>query len=159
MIPLIIGAAAVGLGAALLSDDEPKQEPVTQSKQRVSEEQVKVSLQRSGRKIQTVANSKEKFQQHSYSTRSGLWETTTRIRNRQGIHARPASIFVQKAASFSSKIQLRAKGKTVDAKSILMLMSMGLTCGTEVTIVAEGYDARQAVNELRNLINSGFDED
>jgi len=65
---------------------------------------------------------------------------------------------VQKASSFRSKIQLRAKGKTVDAKSILMIMSMGLVRGTEVTIVADGSDARQAVNELRDLIDSGFGE-
>ena len=88
----------------------------------------------------------------------GVWEATTTIRNRQGIHARPASIFVQKAASFISKIQLKTKGKTVDAKSILMIMSLGIEYGDQVTIVAEGPDARQAVNELRNLIDSGFGE-
>ena len=88
----------------------------------------------------------------------GMWEATTQIRNRLGIHARPASVFVQKASSFKSKIQVRAKGKTVDAKSILMLMSMGLEYGDEITIAADGPDARQAVNALRNLIDSGFGE-
>ena len=88
----------------------------------------------------------------------GVWEATTTIRNRQGIHARPASVFVQKASSFKSKIQLKTKGKTVDAKSILMIMSMGIEYGDQVTIAAEGPDARQAVNELRNLIDSGFGE-
>ena len=79
--------------------------------------------------------------------------------NSTGIHARPASVFVQKAASFRSKIQIRAKGRACDAKSILMLMSMGLTCGTEVTIVADGSDEAQAVCELKALIDSGFGED
>ncbi|MBR0288301.1 MAG: HPr family phosphocarrier protein [Selenomonadaceae bacterium] len=88
----------------------------------------------------------------------GVWEAMTMIRNRQGMHARPASIFVQKASSFKSKIQLKAKGKTCDAKSILMIMSIGLEYGDQVTILAEGPDARQAVNELRNLIDSGFGE-
>ena len=88
----------------------------------------------------------------------GTWEATTMIRNRQGIHERPALIFVQKAASFISKIQLKTKGKTVDAKSILMIMSLGIEYGDQVTIAAEGPDARQAVNELRNLIDSGFGE-
>ena len=55
-----------------------------------------------------------------------MTEATTTIENKTGIHARPASVFVQKASSFKSKVQLKAKGKTVDAKSILMIMSMGL---------------------------------
>ena len=89
----------------------------------------------------------------------GVWEATTMIRNSQGMHARPASIFVQKASSFSSKIQLRtANGKAVDAKSILMVMSLGLTYGDQVTIAADGPDARKAVNELIRLIDSGFGE-
>ncbi|MBQ9487206.1 MAG: HPr family phosphocarrier protein, partial [Selenomonadaceae bacterium] len=56
------------------------------------------------------------------------------ILNRTGIHARPASVFVQTASKFKSKVQIKAKGKTVDAKSILMIMSMGLTKGTEITL-------------------------
>ena len=54
-------------------------------------------------------------------------ETTLIIENKTGLHARPASMFVQEANKFSSKIKLTAKGKTVDAKSILMIMSLGLT--------------------------------
>ena len=46
-----------------------------------------------------------------------MTEATTTIENKTGIHARPASVFVQKASSFKSKVQLKAKGKTVDAKS------------------------------------------
>ena len=75
-----------------------------------------------------------------------------------GIHARPASIMVQKASLFKSKIQLRAKGKAVDAKSILMTMAMGLVKGTEVTFVADGPDAQEAVTELKNLVDSKFGE-
>ena len=55
-----------------------------------------------------------------------MTEATTTIENRAGIHARTASLFVQTASKFKSKIQIRAKGKTVDAKSILMIMSMGV---------------------------------
>ncbi|MBR3961156.1 MAG: HPr family phosphocarrier protein, partial [Clostridia bacterium] len=75
-----------------------------------------------------------------------------------GIHARPSSIFVQKASSFRSKIQIRAKGKTVDAKSILMIMSMGLSKGTEITICADGPDAKEAVEALKELVDSKFGE-
>ena len=83
---------------------------------------------------------------------------TTTITNATGIHARPASLFVQKASSFKSKIQIKAKGKTVDAKSILMIMSMGLVKGTEITLVADGPDEQQAVNELKALVDAKFGE-
>ena len=86
-------------------------------------------------------------------------QATTTVENKTGIHARPASVFVQTASKFKSKVQLSAKGKTVDAKSILMIMSMGLTRGTEVTIKAQGYDSRDAVKALINLIDDKFGEE
>ena len=88
-----------------------------------------------------------------------MTEATTTIENKTGIHARPASVFVQKASSFKSKIQLKAKGKTVDAKSILMIMSMGLVKGTEITIVADGPDEADAVAQLKALVDSKFGEE
>lgn len=83
---------------------------------------------------------------------------TTTVRNLTGIYDRPAAILVQKASSFNSNIRIKAKSKNVDAKSILMVMSMGLRCGDEVTIFAEGSDAKQAVDELISLIDSSFGE-
>lgn len=88
-----------------------------------------------------------------------MTEATTTIENKTGIHARPASVFVQKASSFKSKVQLKAKGKTVDAKSILMIMSMGLVKGTEVTIVADGPDEADAVAALKAMIDAKFGEE
>ncbi len=88
-----------------------------------------------------------------------MTEATTTIENKTGIHARPASVFVQKASSFKSKVQLKAKGKTVDAKSILMIMSMGLVKGTEITIVADGPDEADAVAQLKALVDAKFGED
>ncbi len=88
-----------------------------------------------------------------------MTEATTTIENKTGIHARPASVFVQKASSFKSKVQLKAKGKTVDAKSILMIMSMGLVKGTEITIVADGPDEKDAVAALKALVDAKFGED
>ena len=85
-----------------------------------------------------------------------MTEATTTIENKTGIHARPASVFVQKASSFKSKVQLKAKGKTVDAKSILMIMSMGLVKGTEITIVADGPDEKDAVAALKALVDAKF---
>ena len=75
------------------------------------------------------------------------------VRNRAGIHARPASLLVQTASKFKSKIQIKAKGKTVDAKSILMIMSMGLVRGTEITFCADGSDEAEAVSTLIALID------
>lgn len=88
-----------------------------------------------------------------------MTEATTTIENKTGIHARPASVFVQKASSFKSKVQLKAKGKTVDAKSILMIMSMGLVKGTEITIVADGPDEKDAVAALKALVDAKFGEE
>lgn len=88
-----------------------------------------------------------------------MTEATTTIENKTGIHARPASVFVQKASSFKSKVQLKAKGKTVDAKSILMIMSMGLVKGTEITICADGPDEAEAVAALKALVDAKFGED
>ena len=85
-------------------------------------------------------------------------EATTTIENVVGIHARPASIMVQEASKFKSRIHIKAKGRTVDAKSVLMIMSMGLTKGTEITIMADGEDAKEAVEALKELVDSKFGE-
>ena len=88
-----------------------------------------------------------------------MTEATTTIENKTGIHARPASQFVQTATKFKSKIQIKAKGKTVDAKSILMIMSMGLVKGTEITIAADGPDEAEAVAALKQMVDNKFGEE
>ena len=88
-----------------------------------------------------------------------MTEANVTIENKTGIHARPASVFVQAATKFKSKVQIKAKGKTVDAKSILMIMSMGLVKGTDITIVADGPDEAEAVKTLKDLVLSKFGEE
>ena len=88
-----------------------------------------------------------------------MTQETLTIENKTGIHARPASVFVQTATKYKSKVQLEANGRTVDAKSILMIMSMGLVQGTEVKIMAEGEDEAAAVAELAELVRSKFGEE
>ena len=88
-----------------------------------------------------------------------MTQETITIENKTGIHARPASIFVQTATKFKSKVQIQAKGKTVDAKSILMIMSMGLVKGTELTVCADGPDEADAVKALQDLVASKFGEE
>lgn len=86
-------------------------------------------------------------------------EVTTVIRNKGGVYARrPAILLTQTAMRFNSKIQLKAKNKSVDAKSILMIVSLGLARGTEITISASGSDASEAVKTLVKLIDDGFGE-
>lgn len=85
-------------------------------------------------------------------------EKLVTITNASGLHARPAGMFVKKAAEFKSTVEVNAKGKTVNAKSIMGIMSLGLAQGDELTIVANGEDQESAVNALAELIESGFGE-
>lgn len=91
--------------------------------------------------------------------RGEIAEAKTNVTNLTGMHARTAGIFAQKAQSFASKIEIRANGKSGDAKNVLSLLSMGIIYNTEVELVAEGEDAAQAVKELKELIDSGFGEE
>lgn len=85
-------------------------------------------------------------------------ERLVSIKNASGLHARPAGMFVKKAAEFKSTVEVIAKGKTVNAKSIMGIMSLGLAKGDELTISAKGEDEENAVNTLVELIESGFGE-
>lgn len=85
-------------------------------------------------------------------------EKLVTIKNASGLHARPAGMFVKKAAEFKSTVEVLAKGKTVNAKSIMGIMSLGLAQGDELTISANGEDQESAVNALVELVEGGFGE-
>ena len=89
-----------------------------------------------------------------------MYEKTTTVVNKTGIHARPASVFVTASKAYASKVTIKnnTTGKAADAKSILMLLTLALSKGTEVTVSAEGEDEVKAVDELVALIDSGFGE-
>ena len=74
------------------------------------------------------------------------------------LHDKPEGMFVKKAAEFKSTVEVIAKGKTVNAKSIMGIMSLGLGQGDELTVVANGEDQEAAVNALVELIEGGFGE-
>ena len=78
------------------------------------------------------------------------------IVNEHGMHARPAEMFAKSALRFNSRIELRRGNERVDAKSILNLLTLGATQGTELVIEADGIDAEQAVEALARLVESGF---
>jgi phosphocarrier protein len=81
------------------------------------------------------------------------------IENRLGLHARPAMSLVDTANSFASDIRIRKGDQAVDGKSIMQLMMLAATQGTELEITAQGPDADDAVNALRDLIQRKFDEE
>ena len=91
-----------------------------------------------------------------------MYRKNTVVTNRTGLHARPASDFIQVAKKFSSKITIMnleaPEDGPVNAKSIVMLLSLGLSMGTHVEIAAEGEDEEQAVKSLIDFIDSGCGE-
>lgn len=86
-------------------------------------------------------------------------EKVTRLVNSQGLHMRPADMFVRLANQFSSTVQVGRDGRLVDGKSILSILTLAAEQGTELKVVANGNDAQQAASALAELIESGFDED
>ncbi|NDF15019.1 HPr family phosphocarrier protein [bacterium] len=83
-------------------------------------------------------------------------ELQLKIRNPEGLHARPAGVFAKKAAEFQSNIQILAGGQLKSAKSIMALMSLGLKQDQEFTLIIDGPDAGLASRALAELVNSGF---
>jgi len=80
------------------------------------------------------------------------------IKNKVGLHARPAAVFVQAASKYKAKITLESSGKKADAKSILQVLALGVKCGHELTIRAEGPDEKEALESLAALVDSGLGE-
>ena len=80
------------------------------------------------------------------------------ICNSVGLHARPATFFVQKANSFKSSIWVEKEDCRVNAKSLLGVLSLGISNGTAITLIADGIDEGEAVEGLAALIDSAFGE-
>lgn len=81
------------------------------------------------------------------------------VNHKVGLHARPASVFVQTASKFTSDITVACEDRSANAKSILTVLTLGAHKGAVITISAEGEDADQAVAELVELVESNFGED
>ncbi|MCX5667547.1 MAG: HPr family phosphocarrier protein, partial [Candidatus Omnitrophica bacterium] len=85
-------------------------------------------------------------------------EKTVVIKNKQGLHARPAALFVQIANKFDSDV-IVSKGKAkVNGKSIMGIMMLEAGRGAKVTIITKGEDAQQAITELENLLLSDIED-
>lgn len=78
------------------------------------------------------------------------------ITNNIGLHARPATFFIQKANSYRSSIWIEKDDRKVNAKSLLGVLSMGIAKGMTVTLIAEGADEADAIQGLVTLVQTGF---
>ena len=78
------------------------------------------------------------------------------VQNQVGLHARPATFFIQKANEFKSSIWIEKEERRVNAKRLLGILSLGIVGGTSIRIIADGADEQQAVDALVELVESGF---
>lgn len=80
------------------------------------------------------------------------------VQNQVGLHARPATFFIQRANTFESSVWIEKDERKVNAKSLLGVLSLGITRGTGITIIASGSDEKDAVDNLVELVTSNFAE-
>ena len=80
------------------------------------------------------------------------------VNNEVGLHARPATFFIQKANEFKSSIWVEKEERRVNAKSLLGVLSLGIVKGTNITLIADGSDEKEAVAALVDLVNDNFGE-
>ena len=76
------------------------------------------------------------------------------VQNKQGLHARPAALFVQVANKFDARITVRREEEEVNGKSIMGILMLGAEKGTEITIQADGEDAESALVELEKILGN-----
>ncbi len=88
-----------------------------------------------------------------------MLEKELTIRNRAGIHARPAALIVQTATKFACKISFHKENETVNAKSIMGIITLGAGHNTKLTVLADGEDEQDAVEALTRLFENRFEEE
>ena len=85
-----------------------------------------------------------------------MYTKTAVVNNQVGLHARPATFFIQKSNEFKSSIWVEVEERRVNAKSLLGVLSLGIVKGTEITLIANGPDEEEAVEALATLLASDF---
>ncbi len=88
-----------------------------------------------------------------------MTERTVTVRNRAGIHARPAALIVQTAGKFESNIVFKKDGEEINAKSIMGIITLGASYNTELQVAADGADEGEALEELNRLFENRFEEE
>jgi len=86
-------------------------------------------------------------------------ESTFEIKNSLGLHARPASLFVQVATSYQSDIFVEKDGEVINAKSLMGLLMLSAGYGTIIKVSAKGSDSEDAIQAIGDLIERNFDEE
>lgn len=81
-----------------------------------------------------------------------------KIINSVGLHARPATFFIQKAQSYKSTIWVEKDDRRINAKSLLGILALGISKGMSINLIADGPDEAEALEGLAELINTGFAE-
>ena len=87
-----------------------------------------------------------------------MYTKNVTITNEVGLHARPATFFIQKANEFKSGIWIEKEERRVNAKSLLGVLSLGIVKGTTITLLADGVDEKEAVSALCELVGGNFGE-
>ncbi len=87
-------------------------------------------------------------------SRLNVIKRTLTVRNKLGLHARPAALFVQIANKYDAQISVKKGGQIVNGKSIMGIMMLAASRGSKIFIIAKGDDAQQAVEELERLVTS-----
>jgi len=90
---------------------------------------------------------------------NSMYVKNVTVENQVGLHARPATFFIQKANEFKSSIWIEKEERRVNAKSLLGILSLGIVGGVAIRIIADGADEQAAVDGLVELVESGFSED
>ena len=85
-----------------------------------------------------------------------MFSKDVQVQNQVGLHARPATFFIQKANEFKASIWVEKEDRRVNAKSLLGVLSLGIVGGTAIRVIADGADEEAAVNALVALVDSGF---
>jgi phosphocarrier protein len=86
-------------------------------------------------------------------------EQTVTIQNRAGIHARPSAMLVQTAKDFQSNIYLEKGNDRINGKSIMGILTLGASYGTELKVIVEGEDEQAALDAMVKLFNKKFEEE
>ena len=85
-----------------------------------------------------------------------MYSKEVEVQNQVGLHARPATFFIQKANEFKSSIWVEKDDRKVNAKSLLGVLSLGIAKGMVVTLIADGSDENEAIEGLINLVQTGL---
>lgn len=88
-----------------------------------------------------------------------MTEREITVRNRAGIHARPAALIVQTASKFESTVMLRKDDEEINAKSIMGIITLGAGYNTSLMVAADGSDEADAVEEISRLFENKFEEE